>query len=42
MELKLKFNAPKNSNLVVNSDAGEKLGIGSVATNYLNTSRRPS
>ena len=39
MELKLKFNAPQNSNLVINTDAGEKLGIGSVATNYLNTSK---
>ena len=39
MELQLKFNAPKNSNLVINSDGGEKLGIGTVATNYLNTSK---
>ena len=39
MELQLKFNAPENSNLIINADAGEKLGIGTVATNYLNTSK---
>ena len=36
--LQLKFNAPKNSNLLINADAGATLGIGKVATNYLNTS----
>lgn len=39
MDLQLKFNAPKNSNMIVNTAVGEKLGIGSVATNYLNTSK---
>lgn len=37
--LQLKFNAPSNSNMIINSSAGEKLGIGQVATNYLNTSK---
>ena len=36
-DLKLKIQAPKNSNLLINSDAGKALGIGNIATNYLNT-----
>ena len=36
--LKLKIQAPENSNMIVNSDAGKALGIGNTATNYLNTS----
>ena len=37
--LQLKFNAPANSDLLINSDAGDTLGIGKIATNYLNTSK---
>lgn len=37
--LKLKIKAPDNSDLIINSDAGKALGIGNVATNYLNTSK---
>lgn len=38
-KLKLKIQAPENSNMIVNSDAGKALGIGNTATNYLNTSK---
>ena len=38
-ELKLSIQAPENSNMIVNTDAGRALGIGSSATNYLNTSK---
>ena len=37
--LKLSIEAPKNSSMVINSDAGKALGIGSIATNYLNTGK---
>lgn len=37
--LQLKIQAPENSSMVINSDAGKALGIGSVATNYLNTGK---
>lgn len=37
--LKLKIKAPDNSDLIINSDAGKALGIGNVATNYLNTGK---
>ena len=37
--LQLKIQAPENSSLVVNSDAGKALGIGNSATNYLNTGK---
>ena len=36
--LKLSFKAPDNSSLVINSSVGKALGIGNIATNYLNTS----
>lgn len=38
-KLQLHFKAPENSNLLINADAGATLGIGKVATNYLNTSK---
>lgn len=38
-KLKLKIQAPENSNMIVNSDAGKALGIGNTATNYLNTGK---
>lgn len=37
--LQLKFKSQANSDLVINSDVGKALGIGNVATNYLNTSK---
>ena len=37
--LQLKIKAPDNSDLIINSDAGKALGIGNVATNYLNTGK---
>ncbi len=37
--LQLKIQAPENSSMVINTDAGRALGIGSVATNYLNTGK---
>ena len=37
--LKLSFQAPENSSMVINSDAGKALGIGNTATNYLNTGK---
>lgn len=37
--LQLKIQAPENSSMVINSDAGKALGIGSIATNYLNTGK---
>lgn len=37
--LQLKIKAPENSDLVINTDAGKALGIGNVATNYLNTGK---
>ena len=37
--LQLKFKAQDNSDLVINTDVGKALGIGKVATNYLNTSK---
>lgn len=37
-KLNLKFEVKKGSNLLINADMGEALGIGKVATNYLNTS----
>lgn len=36
--LQLSFTAPDSSDLIINTDVGEALGIGNVATNYLNTS----
>ena len=38
-DLKLKFTVNKGSNLLINTDAGDALGIGKAATNYLNTSK---
>ena len=36
-KLSLKFEVADGSNLLINADMGEALGIGKVATNYLNT-----
>ncbi len=38
-ELKLRFEVQEGSNLVVNTDVGEALGIGRAATSYLNTGK---
>lgn len=38
-ELQLSIKAPDNSDLIVNTDVGEALGIGTTATNYLSTSK---
>ena len=35
--LKLSFKAPDNSDLIINTNVGDALGIGDIATNYLNT-----
>lgn len=35
--IQLSFKAPDNSSLILNTDAGEALGIGNIARNYLNT-----
>ena len=37
--LQLSFTAPDNSSMIINTDAGNALGIGNTATNYLNTSK---
>ncbi len=37
--LQLDFKVAKGSNLLINTDAGDALGIGKTATNYLNTSK---
>ena len=37
--LQLSITAPKNSSMVINTDAGNALGIGNTATNYLNTTK---
>lgn len=38
-DLKLRFNVQEGSDLVINTDVGEALGIGRAATSYLNTSK---
>ena len=38
-KLQLKFNVQEGSNLIINTDVGEALGIGRSATSYLNTSK---
>ena len=38
-ELKLRFNVQEGSDLIINTDVGETLGIGRAATSYLNTSK---
>ncbi len=38
-ELKLRFNVQEGSDLIINTDVGETLGIGRVSTSYLNTSK---
>ena len=38
-ELKLRFDVQEGSNLVINTDVGETLGIGRTATSYMNTSK---
>lgn len=37
--LKLKFKAPDNSDLVINTEVGETLGIENISTNFLNTNK---
>ena len=38
-ELKLRFNVQEGSDLIINTDVGETLGIGRSATSYMNTSK---
>ncbi len=38
-ELKLRFNVQEGSDLIINTDVGETLGIGRASTSYLNTSK---
>ena len=38
-ELKLRFDVQEGSNLVINTDVGDTLGIGRTATSYLNASK---
>ena len=38
-ELKLRFNVQEGSDLIINTDVGETLGIGRTATSYMNTSK---
>ncbi len=38
-ELKLRFDVQEGSNLVINTDVGETLGIGRTATSYMNVSK---
>lgn len=37
--LQLKFKAPDNSDMIINTDAGQALGFGNASANYLNTGK---